>query len=160
MLWFPSHNGRQVVLKDTIGCILPHRGPMCLLDQVAIDDMKYTGYFKPTINAPYFQGHFPGNPIVPVTTLEEVAAQFGLFVSADQVYPGRSVKVLAKEISGKMRSDRPVRPGDIVEITLTGDYTKRVVGQNMFIKGETILAINGKTIATALVSGLMIPTPW
>lgn len=150
----------RIIASDELGRILPHQGVMSLLKMVMVVKGAYTGYFQPLPEAWYFQGHFPGDPVTPLTILEEAAAQFGLAFVADTTYPGHSVRVLAKEIAGQMRTDKPVRPGDIVTITLQGEPKMRTKGNGTFVKGDTSLMVGGKIICLASVSGLVIPQPW
>lgn len=66
----------KVVDINTIQKILPHRYPFLLVDRiVSSDDKKVVGYKNVTINEPFFQGHFPGHPIMPGVLILEAMAQ-------------------------------------------------------------------------------------
>ena len=67
---------------DQIMKVLPHRYPFLMLDRVTrIDGNKITAQKMVTINEPYFQGHFPGHPIMPgVLQLEAVAQAAGILM--------------------------------------------------------------------------------
>ena len=62
---------------DLIQKILPHRYPFLLVDKVReiVPHESAVGYKNVTFNEPHFQGHFPGNPIMPGVTIIEAMAQ-------------------------------------------------------------------------------------
>jgi len=92
--------------------LLPHRYPFLMIDRVIeMDgDRRAVGIKNVTINEPFFQGHYPGHPIMPgVMTLEAMAQLSGLLLSRQLEHAGK-VAVLLSMDRVKMR--RPVRPGD------------------------------------------------
>jgi len=92
--------------------LLPHRYPFLMVDRVIeMDgDRRAVGIKNVTINEPFFQGHYPGQPIMPgVMTLEAMAQLAGLLLSRRLEHSGK-VAVLLSMDRVKMR--RPVRPGD------------------------------------------------
>jgi beta-hydroxyacyl-ACP dehydratase FabZ len=102
--------------------ILPHRYPFLLVDRIIELEPgeRVVGIKNVTINEPYFQGHFPGNPIMPGVLIVEAMAQAG-GVLARMSMPG----VLEEETStvlfmsmDKVKFRKPVVPGDqlILEI--------------------------------------------
>ena len=61
-----------------ITCMLPHRYPFQLIDKIIhLDDQRVVGVKNVTMNEPFFQGHFPGNPIMPGVLQVEALAQTG-----------------------------------------------------------------------------------
>jgi len=95
--------------------ILPHRYPMLLIDRVLSMEprKKITALKNFTINEEFFQGHFPGHPIVPGVLLIEAMAQAGgiLLLHDD---PDRKNKLLYFGAIERARFRRPVVPGDQV----------------------------------------------
>lgn len=92
--------------------LLPHRYPFLMIDRVIeLDgDRKGVGVKNVSINEPYFQGHYPGEPIMPgVMILEAMAQMSGILLSQRLEHTGK-VAVLLSMDRAKMR--RPVRPGD------------------------------------------------
>ncbi len=92
--------------------LLPHRYPFLMIDRVIELDgeRRAVGIKNVTINEPFFQGHYPGQPIMPgVLTLEAMAQLAGLLLSGRLEHTGK-VAVLLSMDGVKMR--RPVRPGD------------------------------------------------
>jgi beta-hydroxyacyl-ACP dehydratase FabZ len=92
--------------------ILPHRYPFLLVDRVLDVEpgKRVTAIKNVSANEPFFQGHWPGRPIMPgVLILEAIAQAAGLMMS-DFVDPARRVTVIAAIDDVKLR--RPVVPGD------------------------------------------------
>jgi UDP-3-O-[3-hydroxymyristoyl] N-acetylglucosamine deacetylase/3-hydroxyacyl-[acyl-carrier-protein] dehydratase len=98
---------------------LPHRYPFLLVDRILkIDGNRITGQKSVTINEPFFQGHFPGHPIMPgVLQLEAMAQVAGVLMLKRAENVGQLAYFMAAD-SVKWR--RPVVPGDtlIIEIEL------------------------------------------
>ena len=67
--------------------ILPHRYPFILIDKIQINKpgISLTAIKNTTINEPFFQGHFPGQPIMPGVLSLEMMAQAGSFLMLNQV---------------------------------------------------------------------------
>ncbi|MBI5725571.1 MAG: UDP-3-O-[3-hydroxymyristoyl] N-acetylglucosamine deacetylase [Planctomycetes bacterium] len=92
--------------------LLPHRYPFLMIDRVvSIDEDRHAVAIKNvTINEPFFQGHYPGLPIMPGVMIVEAMAQLsGILLSRRLEHTGK-VAVLLSMDRVKMR--RPVRPGD------------------------------------------------
>ncbi len=100
--------------------ILPHRYPFLLVDRVlSIEPGKRVVAIKNvTVNEPFFQGHFPGHPIMPGVLLCEAMAQAGgvLVFQTDPERMQRYLVYLAGLDNVKFR--RPVVPGDQVRLEL------------------------------------------
>lgn len=101
--------------------LIPHRYPFLLVDKVVDIDgyQTATGIKNVTMNEPHFQGHFPGNPIMPgVTIVEAMAQTAAIMVGVALDYADRDMKVYFMAIDGcKFR--RMVVPGDVLELKLT-----------------------------------------
>ena len=96
--------------------LLPHRYPFLMIDRlVSLEgDQRAIGIKNVTINEPYFQGHYPGQPIMPgVMILEALAQLSGILLSRRLEHAGK-VAVLLSMDRVKMR--RPVRPGDQLKL--------------------------------------------
>ena len=100
--------------------ILPHRYPFLLVDGVVkIDGNKITAFKNVTINEPYFQGHFPGHPIMPgVLQLEAIAQTAGVLMLKQVAILGQIAYFIAAE---DVKWRKPVLPGDVlmIEVELT-----------------------------------------
>ena len=100
-----------------IQSIVPHRYPFLLVDRIReLDpDRRIVGIKNVTINEPFFQGHFPGRPVMPGVLILEALAQVGgvlAFKSLGSV--GRPVVYLTGIDGAKFR--KPVVPGDILRL--------------------------------------------
>jgi beta-hydroxyacyl-ACP dehydratase FabZ len=92
--------------------IMPHRYPMLLVDRVVemIGTEKAVGIKNVTINEPFFQGHYPGTPIMPGVLVVEAMAQLGgLLMSRKLEHTGKLAVLLSLD---KVKLRLPVTPGD------------------------------------------------
>lgn len=92
--------------------ILPHRYPMLLVDRVLeiVGDQKATGIKNVTFNDIFFQGHYPGTPIMPGVLIVEAMAQLGgLLLSQKLEHTGKLAVLLSMD---KVKMRQPVVPGD------------------------------------------------
>jgi beta-hydroxyacyl-ACP dehydratase FabZ len=128
---------------------LPHRYPFLLLDRILeVGPKEIVGLKNVTINEPFFQGHFPGNPIMPGVLIVEALAQAGglLAFNLAPETAGNDVYFLGMD---KVRFRKPVRPGDqlILKIKLMKQR-----GPVFKMKGEAFvddqLVAEGEMMAT------------
>jgi len=134
--------------------ILPHRYPFLLVDKVIeIDGTKSAlGIKNVTMNEPYFQGHFPGNPIMPgVAIVEAMAQTAAVMVGVALNLKDQNLRVLFMSIENcKFR--KLVVPGDVVAMrvsTLRGRPGIKV--WRFFAQAE----VEGKMAASAEFSAMM-----
>jgi len=117
----------QVVFDiNAIMRILPHRYPFLLVDKIIEFevDKRIVGIKSVTINEPFFQGHFPGHPIMPGVLIIEGMAQTGGIMLLNQLEdPTRHVAYFAAIDNVKFR--KPVMPGDTLRYELTVISLKR-----------------------------------
>jgi UDP-3-O-[3-hydroxymyristoyl] N-acetylglucosamine deacetylase/3-hydroxyacyl-[acyl-carrier-protein] dehydratase len=95
--------------------VLPHRYPFLLVDRIVEMDpgTRVVGIKNVTINEPFFQGHFPGHPVMPGVLLIEAMAQVGgLLLMGAVENPDNKVVYFMSLDNVKFR--RPVVPGDQV----------------------------------------------
>lgn len=92
--------------------ILPHRYPMLLVDRVleVVGDQKAIGIKNVTFNEVFFQGHYPGTPIMPGVLIVEALAQLGgILLSQKLEHTGKVAMMLSMD---KVKMRHPVVPGD------------------------------------------------
>lgn len=124
--------------------ILPHRYPFLLVDKVVEFEAgkKAKGIKNVTINEPFFQGHFPGHPIMPGVLIIEAMAQVGGILA----FKSANVANKAVYFMGidKAKFRKPVLPGDRLELVL--EVTKSR-GAIWVFKGEGY--VEGNLVAEA-----------
>ena len=127
--------------------ILPHRYPFLLVDKII--DIEYgkraVGIKNVTINEPFFQGHFPGNPIMPGVLIVEALAQVGAvaILGLDE-FKGKLAVFAGID---KLRFKRQVVPGDVLKMEVEMLAIKRGIGKakaEAFVNGE--LAVSGELL--------------
>jgi beta-hydroxyacyl-ACP dehydratase FabZ len=93
--------------------LLPHRYPFLLVDRIVEVDgtRRIVGIKNVSINEPFFQGHFPGHPIMPGVLIVEAMAQTGGVLLMEGI-PDRAGKVVYFMGLDHVRFRRPVAPGD------------------------------------------------
>jgi len=91
--------------------ILPHRYPFLLVDRILEiqNNEKAVGIKNVTINEPFFQGHFPGNPVMPGVLIVEAMAQVAGVLAFKSGVKGTGVLFMSIE---KVKFRKPIIPGD------------------------------------------------
>ncbi len=102
---------------DRIRTILPHRFPCLMLDRALLvkSENRAVGIKNVTINEPFFQGHFPGNPVMPGMLLLEAMVQTGGIIVKELVGVKEEFAFLKSIVRAKFR--KPVVPGDRLMIS-------------------------------------------
>ena len=119
---------------------LPHRYPFLLVDRVKELELnkRIVAIKNVTINEPFFQGHFPGHPIMPGVLIIEAMAQVG-GILAYKSEPETEGKVVYFMGIDKAKFRRPVVPGDTLEFVLEVIKQRRniwVFKAQAFVDGE------------------------
>jgi UDP-3-O-[3-hydroxymyristoyl] N-acetylglucosamine deacetylase / 3-hydroxyacyl-[acyl-carrier-protein] dehydratase len=98
---------------------LPHRYPMLLVDRIVdfVSGERIVGLKNVTINEPFFQGHYPGHPIMPGVLILEAMAQCGGLLLMDEVEDPEE-KVVYFMTMNNVKFRRPVTPGDTLMFEL------------------------------------------
>ena len=132
-----------------IMAFLPHRYPFILVDRIIeiVPEERIVGLKNVTMNEPFFQGHFPGAPIMPgVLIIEAMAQAGGVLVYASLSEEERKSLIYFMGID-KARFRRPVVPGD--QIILDIVWTRRR-GKVSKMFGKAM--VDGKLVAEAEVT--------
>jgi beta-hydroxyacyl-ACP dehydratase FabZ len=96
--------------------VLPHRYPFLLIDRVLeLEKDRVIAIKNVTFNEPFFQGHFPGRPVMPGVLLVEAMAQAGAFITLAHLGPNHNTLFMLAGLD-KVRFRRQVVPGDQVRI--------------------------------------------
>lgn len=120
-------DGGPVLDVQGIMELLPHRYPFLLIDAVTecTPGQAITAVKNVTINEPFFQGHFPGRPVMPGVLIIESMAQAGgilSYMTSRDRDPGL-IYYLAGVDEARFR--RPVKPGDALEIRVVVEKVRR-----------------------------------
>lgn len=134
--------------------LLPHRYPFLLIDRILEFEAnkRIVGLKNVTINEPFFQGHFPGHPIMPGVLLLEAMAQTG-GVGAMKSIPAEEVKkkVIYFMSIDKAKFRKPVVPGDQVRFELT------VIKERGPIKSfKAVATVDGAVVAEAEMMAMIV----
>jgi 3-hydroxyacyl-[acyl-carrier-protein] dehydratase len=126
--------------------LLPHRYPFLLVDRVVQFDAGKTlaALKNVTINEPFFQGHFPGHPVMPgVLVLEALAQACGLLVLLSAKDTQADMLFYFARIDNA-RFSQIVKPGDQLRLEVTQKRMRMGMGQF-----ETRALVDGKVVASA-----------
>jgi beta-hydroxyacyl-ACP dehydratase FabZ len=128
---------------NAIRKILPHRYPFLLVDRIVeIGNNRVVGIKNVTINEPFFQGHFPGHPIMPGVLIVEAMAQVG---GVGALNAKVNIGKLAYFLSIKgARFRKPVLPGDIIKMEV--DLLKAKLN---IMKIRGVAKVEGEVVAEA-----------
>lgn len=134
---------------------IPHRYPFLLVDRC--EEYKASesivGIKCVTVNEPFFQGHFPGYPVMPGVLLIEAMAQTGAVLMSKSLEVDTAGKAIFFMSADNCRFRSPVRPGDVVRMPV------RVVkhrGDIFKFAGEAL--VNGKVAAEAEFAAMVVET--
>ncbi|HEY2573486.1 MAG TPA: bifunctional UDP-3-O-[3-hydroxymyristoyl] N-acetylglucosamine deacetylase/3-hydroxyacyl-ACP dehydratase [Verrucomicrobiaceae bacterium] len=137
-------SGEAVMDINELMSILPHRYPFLLVDRIVgfEGETKCTGVKNVTINEPFFQGHFPGHPIMPgVLQLEAMAQVASILLLRAPENQGKIGYFLSAD---GVKWRKPVLPGDTLIIETEILKMKRNIGQ---ARGRCI--VNGQVASEA-----------
>jgi beta-hydroxyacyl-ACP dehydratase FabZ len=98
---------------------IPHRYPFLLVDRVIelVPQQRIVAIKNVTMNEPFFQGHFPGAPVMPGVLVIEAIAQAGAVLLLSDI-PDRASKLVYFTGIDQARFRRPVVPGDQIRLTV------------------------------------------
>jgi len=126
--------------------ILPHRYPFIMIDRILelVPGEKVVALKNVTINEPFFQGHYPGDPIMPGVLIIEAMGQAGAVLAAESLPPDKKGELIYFMGMDKVRFRKPVIPGDqiIFEIQFLKQRSKA-------FKMSGIATVDDKRVAEA-----------
>ena len=139
---------------DEIEKIIPHRYPMLLVDRmVEIEDgARGVGIKNVTANEWFFEGHFPGNRVMPGVLIVEALAQVAAVTLLRDVDQAGKIPMFGG--IEKMRFRRPVTPGDQLRLSFTLERMRGPVG-----RGAVEARVDGKVVADGTISFALVENP-
>jgi 3-hydroxyacyl-[acyl-carrier-protein] dehydratase len=134
---------------EAIHRLIPHRYPFLMIDRVVeiLADTSAIGIKNVTVNESFFQGHFPGHPIMPGVLIVEAMAQTAAALVVASVGADAEGKLVYFMAIEQARFRRPVLPGDQLRIKVVKQQKKLSVW-----KFHGHAAVDGKTAAEAVFS--------
>jgi UDP-3-O-[3-hydroxymyristoyl] N-acetylglucosamine deacetylase/3-hydroxyacyl-[acyl-carrier-protein] dehydratase len=162
----PSHRGTVTLVREMVKAgrkekgmytiedimkVLPHRYPFLLVDRILeIEEKKrIVGLKNVTINEPFFQGHFPGHPIMPGVLIIEAMAQVGGMLLMGSVDEPESKVVYFMSLDN-VKFRRPVKPGDQIRFEL-----EIVQIRGMVCKMRGVGLVDGEVVAEADMAAMV-----
>jgi 3-hydroxyacyl-[acyl-carrier-protein] dehydratase len=146
---------RELTSIDVEGIMrmIPHRYPFLMIDRVV--DLETgvgaTGIKNVSINEPYFQGHFPGKPVMPGVLLIEAMAQTAAVVVVHALGPQSEGKLVYFMSVESARFRKPVVPGDTLYVHVAKQRSR---GNVWKFAGEA--KVNGTLVAEAVYAAMIM----
>ena len=151
-----SFDSKSVVDRIEIRRIMdmiPHRYPFLLVDRVIdlVKGQSATGIKNVTINEPFFQGHFPGHPVMPGVLIVEAMAQTAGVVVTHSLEVDDQAKVVYFMSIESARFRKPVTPGDTLHIHVSKRAQR---GTAWKFSGQA--KVDGVVVADASYSAMIV----
>ena len=132
--------------------MLPHRYPMLLVDRMLEmeEGVRAVGLKNVTINEPFFQGHFPGAPVMPGVLIIEAMAQTSAILVVNSLEEDICDKLVYFMAIDKAKFRKPVVPGDSVHIHVEKEHSRGLVW-----RFACQAKVEGKVCAEAVVTAMI-----
>jgi UDP-3-O-[3-hydroxymyristoyl] N-acetylglucosamine deacetylase/3-hydroxyacyl-[acyl-carrier-protein] dehydratase len=162
----PSHRGTVTLVREMVKAgrqeksmytiedimkVLPHRYPFLLVDRILEieENKRIVGLKNVTINEPFFQGHFPGHPIMPGVLIIEAMAQVGGMLLMGSVGDPETKVVYFMSLDN-VKFRKPVKPGDQIRFEL-----EIIQIRGMVCKMRGVGKVDGEVVAEADMAAMV-----
>ena len=150
-----SRQDGEVSTIDIAGIMkaIPHRYPFLLLDRVVdlVRNQSATGIKNVTVNENFFQGHFPGHPVMPGVLIIESMAQTAAVLVVETLGPDAQGKLVYFMSIEGAKFRRPVVPGDQLHIHIVKQRNRGNVW-----KFHAIARVDGVAVAEATYAAMIM----
>ena len=162
----PSHRGTVTLVREMVKAarkekgmytiedimkVLPHRYPFLFVDRILeiVEKKRIVGLKNVSINEPFFQGHFPGHPIMPGVLIIEAMAQVGGMLLMGSIEDPESKVVYFMSLDN-VKFRRPVKPGDQIRFELEITQLRGTV-----CKMHGVGTVEGEVVAEADMAAMV-----
>jgi 3-hydroxyacyl-[acyl-carrier-protein] dehydratase len=133
--------------------MIPHRYPFLLLDRMV--DVRHghsaIGIKNVTVNEPFFQGHFPGHPVMPGVLIVESMAQTAAALVISTLGPEIGIPIVYFMSIENAKFRKPVVPGDQLRLTLTKERRRGNVW-----RFNGVARVDGGIVAEAMLTAMIM----
>lgn len=142
----------ETIEIDRIRQMIPHRFPMLMIDRVVdvVVNERATGIKNVSINEPYFQGHFPADPVMPGVLIIEAMAQTAAVLVVATLGAEKEGRLVYFMSIDSARFRKPVVPGDTVTINVVKQRNR---GNVWKFRGEAM--VEGVLVAEATYAAMI-----
>jgi len=132
---------------------IPHRYPFLLIDKVhgIVPGESATGIKNVTVNEPFFQGHFPGHPIMPGVLIVEAMAQTAAIVVIEALDNTAADKLVYFMSIDSARFRKPVQPGHTLHLEVTKEH-----GRGKVWRFKGVAKADGAVMAEAVFTAMIV----
>lgn len=151
----PEAKTGTVIDINRIMRMIPHRYPFLLIDRIIelVPNTRAVGIKNVTYNEPFFQGHFPGHPIMPGVLIVESMAQTAAVMVMETLQRSSEGVVVYFMSIDEARFRKPVGPGDTVHVHVE---KQRQRGNVWKFRGEA--KVDGVLMAEAVFTAMIVET--
>ncbi len=150
-----SADGTETEVLDVARIMhaIPHRYPFLMIDRVldVVRDRSATGVKNVSVNENFFQGHFPGHPVMPGVLIIEAMAQTAAVLVVETLGPEAAGKVVYFMTIEGAKFRRPVVPGDQLRIHVT-----KVRSRGNVWKFSAVARVDGTSVAEATYAAMIM----
>ncbi|MDE2239830.1 MAG: 3-hydroxyacyl-ACP dehydratase FabZ [Rhodospirillales bacterium] len=148
----PPVDVAMIDIKQILSMI-PHRYPFLLVDRLTDirKDHSATGIKNVSVNEPFFQGHFPGHPVMPGVLIVESMAQTAAGLVIATLGPEAGIPIVYFMSIDGAKFRKPVTPGDQLRITVTKEKRRGQIWKFL-----CIARVDGVTVAEATITAMIM----